>query len=83
MKKLIGSLLVLGLTGAANASLDIGETIYVDFGATAASGNYNQIYASQLSIADTIDFDAGETTGVGLTVTVVNSSADPVANTSG
>lgn len=81
MNKIVGLVLGLGLACAANAALISGETIYVDFGATAAVGDYNQIYSSQMSVADCVATN-GDSTGVTLTVVAVGSATDPVADTS-
>ncbi|MDF7825986.1 PEP-CTERM sorting domain-containing protein [Pontiellaceae bacterium B12227] len=82
MKKTIGIMLGLGLAVAANAAIIEGDVIYVDFGANAAVGNYNQIYSAQMSVADTVRLSDGATTGVGLGVTAIGSVASPVADLS-
>ena len=55
----------------AQAAITSGDSIFVDFGKTASTGNENTIsstIANSLSIADAIRFSDGALTGVGLTV---------------
>ncbi|WP_372799056.1 hypothetical protein [Pontiella sp.] len=80
MKRIIGIMLGVGLACASQADIVKGDVIYVDFGANAAVGNYNQIYSAQMSIADTVRLSDGANTGVGFDVTAINSAANPVAN---
>ncbi|MFC5050428.1 PEP-CTERM sorting domain-containing protein [Rubritalea spongiae] len=85
MKKLLLPALALTLASSAQAAIIAGDQIFVDFGNTVATGNYNTINSSALSIADTVRFTDGSTTGVGLTVTATNpyDGGGAIASTAG
>jgi hypothetical protein len=71
-KNKIPHLILAGLFGVSTAhaaTIAFGDSIFVDFGPTASTGNENTISSSLLSIADAIRFSDGAATGVGIAVT--------------
>jgi len=79
MKTKIPHLILAGLFGISTAhaaTIAFGDSIFVDFGHTASTGNENTISSSlgALSIADAIRFSDGATTGVGIAVALSDAS---------
>jgi hypothetical protein len=77
MKTKIPHLILAGLFGVSTAhaaTIAFGDSIFVDFGPTASTGNENTISSSLLSIADAIRFSDGAATGVGIAVTKTGSN---------
>jgi hypothetical protein len=76
-KNKIPHLILAGLFGVSTAhaaTIAFGDSIFVDFGPTASTGNENTISSSLLSIADAIRFSDGAATGVGIAVTKTGSN---------